>query len=94
MIGLTKKMFAEKFAEIVGRDTNKNLSVDLDRDTDPIAPTKTEIAGKRNGFFKVIVFQVFPEELYDLGRTLQMTGRSDTDCYFHPLSLSVNRGPI
>jgi hypothetical protein len=65
-------VFGKKFLEVFFGDTYVDILVHLNGNADSVAFSDAKAARKRNVIFKMIFFHGFLQQLYDLGRALEM----------------------
>ena len=84
-----KYIFLEKFSEVFSCHTNVNIIIHLYCNTYTVALSYTEAAGEHNVILDMIVTHCFLEELYNILRALEMTGRAYANLYKQHLSLPL-----
>ena len=74
-----KYILLKKFSEIFSRHAYVNIVVYLHGNTDSVALSDAEAAGKHYLIVDMMFFYGFLEKLYDISRTLEVAGRANTN---------------
>jgi hypothetical protein len=76
-----KDVFLKKFSEVVSRNADVNVVVDLHGHADAVALSDAEAAGKHDLVLNTVLLHCRLKKLDDILRALEVAGRADANLY-------------